>query len=329
MENLCELFFELSNEDRLRILHRLSSGPMNITNLSEKLDLTKQEVSRHMQRLNEAMLTEKSVDGPYHLTPYCKQVLIQLEELEFLSQHRNYFVSHSISRLPQEFIKRIGELRRSKYVDGISDAFYIRQQVVKEAEEYIWGITGGPTPPTTAILLVEEAIERKVKVKKMVELSTRVVSPRTIEVLDTEDMQTMIAAFERVMIDGLYEVRVVEQVGVYMTMSEKEVAYLTFPSVDERYDASLVGFTSTDEKSHGWCEDLFLHYWDRAEPYSEAVNRLDGCIRNRPGLIYALKAIAEGKELTYGKKSLSELEAKGLVKQGRLTFRGYFLYRNL
>ena len=46
MENLCSLLFELSGEDRLRILHQLDKKAMNVTHLSKELDLTKQEVSR-------------------------------------------------------------------------------------------------------------------------------------------------------------------------------------------------------------------------------------------------------------------------------------------
>jgi hypothetical protein len=37
MENLCDLLFEVSNEDRLMILTRLGEGPMNVTGLSREL----------------------------------------------------------------------------------------------------------------------------------------------------------------------------------------------------------------------------------------------------------------------------------------------------
>ena len=40
MERLCDLLFEVSNEDRLRILIRLGEGPMNVTGLSRELGIT-------------------------------------------------------------------------------------------------------------------------------------------------------------------------------------------------------------------------------------------------------------------------------------------------
>ena len=50
MENLCDLLFEVSNKDRLRILLQLDEEAMNVTRLSRELGLTTQESSRHLAR---------------------------------------------------------------------------------------------------------------------------------------------------------------------------------------------------------------------------------------------------------------------------------------
>lgn len=39
MTDICALLFELSHQDRLRILRELSRGPMILTRLSDELDL--------------------------------------------------------------------------------------------------------------------------------------------------------------------------------------------------------------------------------------------------------------------------------------------------
>ena len=101
MENLCDLLFELSNEDRLRILHQLNKEAMNVTTLSKALGLTTQESSRHVSRLGEVGLTQKDVDGFHHISPYGKLILKQLPGLAFTSQHRDYFTTHSLEHLPQ------------------------------------------------------------------------------------------------------------------------------------------------------------------------------------------------------------------------------------
>jgi DNA-binding transcriptional ArsR family regulator len=63
MEDLCNLLFEVSNEDRLRILLQLDKEALNATNLSKELDLTIQESSRHLSRLSRVKLIQKDVEG--------------------------------------------------------------------------------------------------------------------------------------------------------------------------------------------------------------------------------------------------------------------------
>lgn len=89
MERLCDLYFELSNEDRVRILHVLRENPLNITNLAKELDVTTQEVSRHVSRLTEAGLTERNSEGMFDLTPYGGLTLRQIKGLELTSRYRD------------------------------------------------------------------------------------------------------------------------------------------------------------------------------------------------------------------------------------------------
>jgi DNA-binding transcriptional ArsR family regulator len=51
LENLCDLLFEVSNEDRLSILKKLLQEEMNISRISRVLSLSAQETSRHITRL--------------------------------------------------------------------------------------------------------------------------------------------------------------------------------------------------------------------------------------------------------------------------------------
>jgi len=45
MESLCDLLFEVSNEDRLKILQRIRDSPSSISSLAKDLDLSSQEAS--------------------------------------------------------------------------------------------------------------------------------------------------------------------------------------------------------------------------------------------------------------------------------------------
>src|SRR5918996_3090449 len=56
----------------------------------------------------------------------------------FLTQNREYFLSHDISSLPLEFIERLGELQEGEHTDNVGSVIVHLQRVVQSAEEYIW-----------------------------------------------------------------------------------------------------------------------------------------------------------------------------------------------
>jgi predicted transcriptional regulator len=70
MEALCDLLFEFSNEERLKILLELEKGPKNLTRIAKDLDFTSQGTSRNVARLVETSLIRRNPDGEYELTPY-------------------------------------------------------------------------------------------------------------------------------------------------------------------------------------------------------------------------------------------------------------------
>lgn len=321
MESLCALLFELSNEDRLRILHELDVEAMNVTNLSKALDLTTQESSRHVSRLGAAGLTQKTADGSHRLTFYGKLVLRQLNGLDFVSKHRNYFASHTVARVPPEFVCRIGELADSTYTDDVMAVFYNVDRVFGEAEENIWVITDQYLvstwyPATT------EALERQVKVKQ-IEAKDWVVPPKMKEGIRAKDIETA----RRARVTGHLEEKILEQLGICLYLSEKEVGGVAFPFPDGRFD--YLGFTATDENSLKWCSDIFQYYWEKARDRAKAVEELYVWAKKRPKVASALKKIAVGKEIVNRKEVISELDRMGLTKQGKLTKLGDLVYDRL
>ncbi len=100
MERLSDLYFELSNEDRLRILGSLLARPNTVTGLSRELDLTNQECSRHLSRLAEAKLTRRSPGGDYSITPYGALSLELQGSQGFAAEHLDYFNTHALGGVP-------------------------------------------------------------------------------------------------------------------------------------------------------------------------------------------------------------------------------------
>lgn len=257
MESLCDTLFEISNEDRLRILHQLDVEATNVTSLSRELDITTQEASRHLSRLGVVGMTLKDPDGNHHITPYGRLILAQLVGLEFATNNRDYFLTHLHEHLPLEFLNRMGELKDSLHVGDAVVSLYSIERMVRGAEEYIWSINF--PIPISVFPLLTEAFGRGVRVRLMAP-KDYVVHPLVKGSVQDEDRD----AIFRARADRLLEERFTERMDVQIWMSEKEVALVAFPKPDGSFD--LLGFSSTDGSAREWCRDLFQHYWNDAGP---------------------------------------------------------------
>ena len=250
METLCDIFFEFSNEDRLRILYALKETPLTVTSLSRELGLTTQEASRHLSRLGDAGLTLKDSEGGHHLTPYGHMSLSQLRGFRFTCSHRDYFRTHDVTRLPPGFMARIGELEPCAYVDDVMVIFHRIEQAFRDAEEYVWRMTDRYI--LTAIPVMEEALQRGVEF--------RLIEPRDIVIPPEFDNGPILQEALRT---RQFRNNVIDQVNVFMAISEKEVAGICFPGADGRIDYR--GFVSDDPGVHRWATDLYEYCWGRSE----------------------------------------------------------------
>lgn len=321
MESLCHLLFEFSNEDRLRILHLLQQNRMNVTQLSHTLNLSSQEASRHLSRLCKTGVIGKDVNGKYHLTLYGTLILHQIRGIDFASRHANYFSNHTLDALPIPFIHRIGELAASTLLDDIIVVFTNIESVIQDAEKYLWVITDQYLPSN--IPLHVKAWERGVQ-ERDIEMKSWVVPERIRDSVPHREEYTQKLRHART--TGIIEERMLNQLNIYLCMSEKEVAVVAFPLIDKRFD--YLGFTSTNDRAHAWCKDLFQYYWDQAYPRLKLADELYWWVKQQPRIIHALKQVAAG-ELLNNTDIISELEQQYLINDKKLTILGEHVTKRL
>lgn len=293
---------------------------MNVTQLSKTLDVSKQESSRHLSRLNKTGLTWKDAEGRHHLTPFSKLILRQLDGLDFVLQHGSYFASHSTLHLPIEFILRISDLDRATFIDNLPVAIYKMEKTIREAEKHIYLIADHYYLETLS--LCKEAFDRGVRIE--------VIEPKDW-LIPAELKEAYPKHYELVLSEvrasGLLEERVLEQLDLYLCMSEKEVATVAFPCLDGKFD--YLGFATTNRRAHKWCLDLFHHFWKDSLPRSQVIEELYRWIKNRPKVIQIFERMVRHQEIKYSKELIPKLESKGLIKQGSVTRLGQIVYRRL
>ena len=243
-DDLCQILFELSNESRLRLALSLLEKKGTVTQLAKKYDLSTQETSRHLSRLTDNDLIQRDTEGAYEISQFGRLILSTLGSQWFIAENQDYFASHDACHIPEEFQSRLGELEESVYVDDVMAVFQRIQEMIDDAEEYIYRLTDRRF--NLAYPHLQEAAERGVEFRLI----------ETIEYEYSPDVNQ----FKRV---SPSETRGLASIPVFIAMSEKEVAALAFP-IEDRFDYR--GFTSRDEKSIKWCRDLFQYYWEQAKP---------------------------------------------------------------
>jgi len=261
MERLCDLWFELSNEDRLGILNLLASRAEKLTGISRELDVSTQQCNRHLTRLVKAGLVAKDAEGLFGLTPFGEVVLRLNPALEFLTGNRDYFMTHTLRELPSEFVARIGELSDSELKPNVMEGISEIEDIIDGSEEHLWAIINKRTRSVRP--LVAEAIRRGVKVSS-VSVRSYVTELDVKREIDEEDELRVLRAED----EGQAEVADADDFGVYMYTSEK-AAYISFPHEDGTYD--YLGFVSSDPKAVGFCRDLYRYFWEKAEVLPRSV----------------------------------------------------------
>lgn len=257
MERLCDLFFEMSHEDRLRILLMLQLDAMKLTNISKKIGGSPQETYRQVSRLQESGLVTKTPEGDYAITSYGEQALRWVSGYKFISTHRDYFMSHSLSSIPNKYAIRLGELENSVFTNDVMITMYDIEEMIKEAEEYVWMIMD------QMIMNLYEPI--KDAVLRGVEI--RLIRPGgwkpPMIVIDSLDVDTIKVLNESVT-NGSTQQKELEEISLFLFMSEKTVSSLSFVTLEGRLD--YIAFKTSDPIGYKWCKELYEHYWASATP---------------------------------------------------------------
>lgn len=245
-EDIEEHLFNLASNDRLTLLSKISEQRQRLTNLAKTINSSTQECSRHLNRLSESGYIKKDSDGSFETTPLGKAILRVLPSIQFLLNHKNYFLSHDLTSIPQSFNERIGELIDGKLVGHFNIVLDHIKKVILEGRKYVWLIADQPVVPTNT--LGNAFASRSIPVRLIIKKGT--------------DLNTLSAA--KSILPENFEIANLNEVGVAMAINEK-LAGVCFPGPDGKLDFG-VGFVGSDPSFRSWCCDLFDYCWKLADP---------------------------------------------------------------
>jgi predicted transcriptional regulator len=252
LEHLAELLFIIASIDRLTLLSEIAIEKRRLSQLTAKLSATPQETSKHLMRLRDAKLIEKDSDGFFGLTAFGRIIVNLVPSFRFLTQNREYFLSHDISSLPLEFMERLGELQEGKYADKVGSILAHTQQVVQDAEEYIWLMADHR-------LGDQEYVARSGKLESSSTITWRVIVPAGSSI-DWPEVRRTVGTHK-----GRIEYHLIEDptdIKAGIALNEK-IAGVTLPDITGKLDFNS-GFRSSNPIFRKWCQDLFVFHWNKA-----------------------------------------------------------------
>jgi predicted transcriptional regulator len=179
------------------------------------------------------------------LSPFGELSLFLLSSIDFASHHRDYFTEHDISRIPPEFVERIGELNEGEHMPEALKNINEGERRMREAKELVW-------------ILSDQVLASSIPT-----LAEKVKAPFNLRIMLPEGTFPPEGESKLPITTLGIQKRVLPKVDVLIVMTEK-YAVFCLPNRNGKID--YTGFTGTTPKFRKWCKDLYLHYWDTAKP---------------------------------------------------------------
>jgi predicted transcriptional regulator len=275
-----QILFELASAERLSILSRLreKKAANNLSTLSKDLDIVVQEIHRHISRLLEAGLIQKTSANSYSLTAFGAAMLTQIPTLNFLTKNKNYFSDHILGELPLKFIQRLGALSDSQYLDNQVEIFEYQREILSRAQNYLYMIISQiPLYLIDSIMLRLEANEKN-SGRNVPEIQLKYLLPYNAILPKKRHNDIRHSAFYDLLNKEIVQRRMIERVHVSIIINESQ-SMVMFPMANKKGSARVgegegqeeidmnSGFYSTDHFFHEWCVDYFNYMWQIAKPY--------------------------------------------------------------
>jgi predicted transcriptional regulator len=259
------VFLEISSEQRLAILLRLSENKSKVSAIAKDLGATVPEVYRNFERLVKADMITKDSEGDYDITPFGKIICGQIPSTQFLSINKKYFKNHDFGDVPQKFLHRIGALVDGKQIKGFVKIMEKWKEIYQNADEYIENILYEIPYTADFIQPLVKKLENGVKLRSILSESAILPKERK-QILDNQNIKKL---FEK----GMMEKKMKDSVSTVIIINEKE-GCIMFPNKSGEVDLSE-GFYSNSPRFQDWCHDYFNYCWDGAKSFQESKLKKD------------------------------------------------------
>lgn len=117
-----DLIDAIFHPKRLEILLATSIIPESFTNLTNKLDISSSEASRHLSILVEHKLLQKSeISKKYEISSFGKTITSLFQPFSLILKNASFFQTHTLESIPPHLLFSIHTLENVEKVSGIGE----------------------------------------------------------------------------------------------------------------------------------------------------------------------------------------------------------------
>ena len=170
--------------------------------IARRLNITATEAFRQLERLSASSLVQRQPDSTFALTEFGKQVLQISTSLVVISKYRDYFSTHELTKLPPQFVCRVGELSGAKLETDTIETLNRGAVAFARARRYIWG-AGEGSIPQHMVPVMKEQVRSGIVVRMLISGpqlppgGNILEAPRNVETRVLGDCPVMIALTEK------------------------------------------------------------------------------------------------------------------------------------
>ncbi|MEM1513765.1 MAG: winged helix-turn-helix domain-containing protein [Candidatus Thermoplasmatota archaeon] len=253
----------LTSGIKMKILMSLLEGVKTSRQMMEEIGTSLSSVLHTARELEEKKWIEEKREG-FILTPagkiLAKKVLDFTNSFYVTGKHKEFWLTHDIDGIPEEFINRIGEIKDSEIVKSSPKnllqvlALYVKH--VSRAKD-LAGIS--PVYVEEFSNLVKKLLKKEAKIKLVI---SKDIADKVFDAYKKEADEEIREKVEK----GYLKIWIIDDVRIAMTVTESFVSVGLF-NLDGTYDFSQ-DLVSYDEEAIKWGRDLFEYYKSKAKEAS-------------------------------------------------------------
>lgn len=249
-----DILSDISSRPRFEILQLLQKGPLKASEIAKKANSSIQALSRHLERLLNSGLVEKTKDAKYQLSSIAKISLAQIPFFEFLSKNNEYFVTHDFTGVPEHLISRMGELSNCRLEPDFMKSMQMAREFCINAKQFMYGATCA-MPEELFDILFQKEIDFKWH---------HAIGTNTIVAKGFSKYPARVQCLKKFSSKNGKE-KFVKKVPLVCGISENGCQLMFANKELGQIDAKGGAFFGTDKKSIQWCKELVDYYWNMPE----------------------------------------------------------------